>query len=48
MLIYDERGDVQQRRNESLAFGLAFGLGGQEAAARFIEKTRDQMNSHHR
>ena len=30
----------------SLAFGLAFGLGGQEAAARFIEKTRDQMNNH--
>jgi hypothetical protein len=30
----------------SLAFGLAFGLGGQDAAARFIEKTRDQMNSH--
>lgn len=30
----------------SLAFGLAFGLGGQEAAARFLEKTRDQMNKH--
>lgn len=29
----------------SLAFGLAFGLGGQEAAGRFIEKTREQMNS---
>lgn len=28
----------------SLAFGLSFGLGGQEAAARFIEKTRDQIN----
>ncbi len=30
----------------SLAFGLSFGLGGQEAAARFIEKTRDQMSHH--
>jgi hypothetical protein len=30
----------------SLAFGLAFGLGGQEAAARFIERTREGM--HHR
>lgn len=30
----------------SLAFGLAFGLGGQEAAARFLEKTREQINSH--
>jgi Conserved TM helix len=29
----------------SLAFGLAFGLGGQEAAARFIEKTREGMNN---
>jgi small-conductance mechanosensitive channel len=28
----------------SLAFGLAFGLGGQEAAAGFIQKTRDQMH----
>jgi hypothetical protein len=28
----------------SLAFGLAFGLGGQDAAAKFIERTRDQMN----
>ena len=27
----------------SIAFGLAFGLGGQEAAARFIERTRDDM-----
>ncbi|MES2203189.1 MAG: hypothetical protein V4474_02650 [Patescibacteria group bacterium] len=27
----------------SLAFGLAFGLGGQEAAARFIDKQRDHM-----
>ncbi len=29
----------------ALAFGLAFGLGGQEAAARFIEKTRGEMQS---
>ncbi|MGC9602292.1 MAG: hypothetical protein ABSE76_00905 [Minisyncoccia bacterium] len=29
----------------SLAFGLAFGLGGQEAAARFIEKTRESMGN---
>ena len=29
----------------SLAFGLAFGLGGQDAAARFIEKTREGMNN---
>lgn len=28
----------------SLAFGLAFGLGGQEAAARFIEKTKSDMS----
>lgn len=28
----------------SLAFGLAFGLGGQEAAARFIEKTRQEIS----
>ncbi|MBI2004557.1 hypothetical protein HYS79_00130 [Patescibacteria group bacterium] len=28
----------------SLAFGLSFGLGGQEAASRMIEKTREQMN----
>lgn len=28
----------------SLGFGLAFGLGGQEAAARFIEKVRGDMN----
>ncbi|MBY0472813.1 hypothetical protein K2Q00_00825 [Patescibacteria group bacterium] len=28
----------------ALAFGLSFGLGGQEAAARFIEKTRDGMH----
>jgi hypothetical protein len=31
----------------ALAFGLAFGLGGQEAAARFIEKTREEMRAHH-
>lgn len=29
----------------SLAFGLAFGLGGQESAARFLERTRDNMRS---
>ncbi len=29
----------------SLAFGLSFGLGGQEAAARFIEKTREGMHN---
>ncbi len=29
----------------ALAFGLSFGLGGQEAAARFIEKTREEMRS---
>ncbi len=28
----------------SLAFGLAFGLGGKEAAARFIEKMRDEVS----
>ncbi len=27
----------------SIAVGLAFGLGGQDAAARFIEKTRDEL-----
>ncbi|HEU5114913.1 MAG TPA: hypothetical protein VFT82_04075 [Candidatus Paceibacterota bacterium] len=31
----------------SLAFGLSFGLGGQDAAARWIEKTRDEMKTHH-
>jgi hypothetical protein len=31
----------------SLAFGLSFGLGGQEAAGRFLEKTREQMNRNH-
>ncbi len=30
----------------SLAVGLAFGLGGQDAAARFIEKTRNEISSH--
>jgi len=28
----------------ALAFGLAFGLGGQQAAARFIERVREEMN----
>lgn len=28
----------------SLAFGLAFGLGGKDAAARFIEKMRDEVS----
>jgi len=32
----------------SLAFGLSFGLGGQEAAARYIEKTRAEITTHHR
>lgn len=31
----------------SLAFGLSFGLGGQEAAARFIERTREDMHRGH-
>jgi hypothetical protein len=31
----------------SLAVGLAFGLGGQEAAARAIEKARNEMGNHH-
>lgn len=30
----------------SLAVGLSFGLGGQEAAARFIEKTRSEISAH--
>lgn len=30
----------------SLAFGLSFGLGGQEAAGRWVEKTRDEIKSH--
>lgn len=29
----------------SLAFGLAFGLGGQDSAARFLERTREDMKS---
>lgn len=28
----------------SLAFGLAFGLGGQEAAGRYVEKIRDELS----
>lgn len=31
----------------SLAFGLAFGLGGKEAAARTIEKVRSEIGHHH-
>ena len=31
----------------SLAFGLAFGLGGKEAAARTIEKVRSEISHHH-
>ncbi|MDP1625325.1 MAG: hypothetical protein Q8L64_06230 [bacterium] len=31
----------------SLAFGLAFGLGGQEAAARYVEKLRQEIADHH-
>ncbi len=31
----------------SLALGLSFGLGGQEAAARFIEKLRGEMSERH-
>ncbi len=31
----------------SLALGLSFGLGGQEAAARFIERLRGEMTDHH-
>lgn len=31
----------------ALAFGLSFGLGGQEAASRFIEKTRQQIDHTH-
>lgn len=30
----------------SLAFGLAFGLGGQEAAARYIERVRSELGNH--
>ena len=31
----------------SLAIGLSFGLGGQEAAARFIERLRGDMSGKH-
>ncbi len=31
----------------ALALGLSFGLGGQEAAARFIEKVRGDISHHH-
>ncbi|HEY4528430.1 MAG TPA: hypothetical protein VJJ48_01210 [Candidatus Paceibacterota bacterium] len=31
----------------SLALGLSFGLGGQEAAGRFIERLRGEMSGHH-
>ena len=31
----------------SLALGLSFGLGGQEAASRFIEKLSNEMKGHH-
>ena len=30
----------------SLAFGLSFGLGGQDAASRYVEKTRQEIASH--
>ncbi len=32
----------------SLAFGLSFGLGGQQAAAGFIENVREEIKSHHK
>lgn len=32
----------------SLAFGLSFGLGGQQAAASFIDKVREEIKNHHR
>ena len=32
----------------SLAFGLSFGLGGQQAAAGFIEKVREEIKAHHK
>lgn len=32
----------------SLAFGLSFGLGGQEAAGRYVDKVRAEIASHHR
>ncbi|MFH1170598.1 MAG: hypothetical protein V1704_03500 [Candidatus Vogelbacteria bacterium] len=31
----------------ALAFGLAFGLGGKDAAARYLERLREDMKSHH-
>ena len=31
----------------ALAFGLSFGLGGKDAAARYIEKVREDIKSHH-
>ena len=31
----------------SLALGLSFGLGGQEAASRFIERLRGEMSGKH-
>jgi hypothetical protein len=31
----------------ALGFGLAFGLGGQEAASRYIEKLRQEIADHH-
>ncbi len=31
----------------SLAFGLSFGLGGQDAAARYVERVRAEIASHH-
>lgn len=31
----------------SLAFGLSFGLGGQDAAARYIDKIREEIKDHH-
>lgn len=30
----------------ALAFGLSFGLGGQDSAAKFLEKTREEMKNH--
>lgn len=32
----------------ALALGLSFGLGGQEAAARYIERLRSEIGSHHK
>ena len=32
----------------SLAFGLSFGLGGQQAAAGFIERMREEIKTHHK